>query len=220
LYLLQYEKYPYKTTPGILLGAFSSLQSVTNAAFQHGAFAFSRDGLKNGMEYVSKGGRMRICEVLVKGKAGSVRSKHSMKGKEKRKHPTSVTEGDKAGRAAPSVNNPDACKRKNYSARIAIDGTTGVLVATHQSPHDLSILGAFTERRKAWAACRKHRDRPEFAQFVDVGECSDVNSERPAVEGGRSSKDAELPSMSAREVGVGRHEWKVTAWRIDDVIRR
>jgi hypothetical protein len=103
--------------------------------------------------------------------------------------------------------------------RIPIDGKTGILIALHESPTGLCILGAFTERRKAWAACVKHRRGPEFAGFLDMDERGgNVNGHWvlgvTSTEGG----DELLPRMRAREVGVGRHEWRVGAWRVDEEV--
>lgn len=218
LFLLQYEKYPYKSAPGILLGAFSSLHTATRAAIQHGAFAFSKDGVKDGKEYVSKGGRMRICDVLVTGKVGSLRGRGSANRSSESKDEQQAVRASNIPAPNRTGDRPAAPKRQNTDP-IPIDGRTGILIALHESPTGLCVIGAYTEKRKAWAACLKHRQGPEFEGFLDIDERGgnvegvwSLGTRKSAGDGGA------LPSMACREVGVGKHTWRVGAWKIDEEV--
>ncbi|KAJ4401543.1 hypothetical protein N0V91_007847 [Didymella pomorum] len=65
LYVLEYEPYPYNTLPSEFLGAYSSVDSVTTGAIEHGAYTFSREGLLDGSEYLNATGRIKIQSQLV-----------------------------------------------------------------------------------------------------------------------------------------------------------
>ncbi|KAF3034141.1 hypothetical protein E8E12_002786 [Didymella heteroderae] len=65
LYVLEYEPYPYNTLPSEFLGAYSSIDSVTAGAIEHGAYTFSREGLLDGSEYLNATGRVKIQSQLV-----------------------------------------------------------------------------------------------------------------------------------------------------------
>lgn len=191
VFLLQYERYPYNTQPGTLLGVFSSVEAVTTGAIKHGAYAFSRGGIHDGTEYLSPTGKIKIIPQNIQRtgfEAAMPRRKHSR---------VSHASQPNAHREPRVVENPS-------QAHIAIDGREGILVAVHESPTGIFCIGAFTERRRAWGACLKHKASLPFSNVLQ--------------EESRWIDEFDLPRMKARKVGTGWHRWYVIAHRIDEEI--
>lgn len=193
VFLLQYEQYPYNVQPGTLLGVFSTFQSVSAGAISHGAYAFSKEGTHDGTEYLTKTGRIRIIptpvqHALSKSKLPTAR-KHSNKASATVRSPTAA---------------PGPIARAPPPEHISIDGKAGILVAVHQSPTGISCLGAFTNRRAAWATCKKEGISLLGKEQLRASE--------------RWLDEFEMPHLKVREVGKGWHEWYVVVHRIDDAI--
>ena len=126
VYILRFEAYPYNTTPEVILGVFSSINTVTAGAISHGAYAFSREGLHDGREYLSPTGRIRIFteelhQPLIKASTS---------------------------RPANYIPHPD---RRIEAEREA--ETKTFYLALRQSPSKTSYIGLFKEKTKAWVAC-------------------------------------------------------------------
>ncbi|KAF2271602.1 uncharacterized protein EI97DRAFT_351733, partial [Westerdykella ornata] len=187
VFVLQYEKYPYYTEPGLILGAYSSIGTVTNAAIEHGAYAFSKEGMRDGTEYLSPSGRIKILKRTIQRvgpRAPMPKGRHPEFHKER---PDSTPKPSGAG--------------EEPKAPVAIDGKEGVLVAVHRSPTGIFCIGAFTERKRAWGACLKHRFTPPFSEFAE--------------ENDGWVDEYQMPHVRAREIGAGWHEWFVVPYKID-----
>lgn len=199
VFLLQYEQYPYNTQPGTFLGAFSTFQAVTTAAFKHGAYAFSKDGVHDGTEYLSKTGRIKILPSRIQHTESRVKLPKA------RQPSTRQPNGDVIREESPArVSPPRVRPDEHATGPIPIDGKHGVLVAVHQSPTGIFCIGAFTNRRAAWAACLKHE-----ASLFDKNPLQEVDKWRD---------EFQMPRMKAREVGKGWHEWFVVVQSIDEAI--
>lgn len=193
VFLLQYEQYPYNIQPGTLLGVFSTFQSVSAGAISHGAYAFSKEGMHDGTEYLTKTGRIRIIPTPVQHAVSNTKLPSA------RKHNTAPSTGNSAATA------PGPAPMPPPPEHIPIDGKAGILVAVYQSPTGICCLGAFTNRRAAWAACKKEGVSLLGKEQLRASE--------------RWLDEFEMPHLKVREVGKGWHEWYVVVHRIDDELK-
>ncbi|KAF2715737.1 hypothetical protein K504DRAFT_457880 [Pleomassaria siparia CBS 279.74] len=126
IYVLQYEAYPYNTTPAIILGLFSHIDTVTAGAISHGAYAFSREGLHDGSEYLSPTGRIRFfTESMQQPVIKNPAARHA----DYIPHPNAQTEAERI--------------REHRS----------LFVALRQTSSRSSYIGLFSDKIKAWTAC-------------------------------------------------------------------
>lgn len=141
LYILEYESYPYNTRPSAFLGVYSTLDSVTSGALQHGAYSFSKEGLLDGTEYLSPTGRIKIISeklqrdgvaVGMPGRAQSMTSDHVR------------------------LDIPHPEHQQNH-ARSGKDAGETVYLAIHQEPRAAFCIGVFAKKSLAWGACVKNK---------------------------------------------------------------
>jgi hypothetical protein len=148
VFVLKYEDYPYNTRPGTILGVYSSHDTVTTGAIRHGAYAFSREGMRDGSEYLSPTGRIKIIETPIQ--------RHGISASLPKSVPASI----------PHPAGPSAVRS---TPRASTDGEDSILLALHQSPTGLWCVGAFADKKKAWGACWKHRGSMGFVGQLREG---------------------------------------------------
>jgi hypothetical protein len=139
LFLLQYHQYPYDISPGTLLGVFASIHTVTAAAISHGAYAFSRDGMRDGSEYLTANGRIRIAPYHVQ------------------HHGVQATLPQRHTRHAVPERTPAIDRRTIARTYEKNDGRRPVFLALELSSAALICMGLFTERKRAWGVCLKQK---------------------------------------------------------------
>lgn len=132
IYILQFEAYPYNTVPAVILGVFSNIDTVTAGAISHGAYAFSREGLHDGSEYLSPTGRIRIFSEEVQ---------------------QSVVKA--AAVAAPRQGGYIPHSDRRIEAEREDERRPRLFLAIRQVSSKTSCIGFFTEKIKAWTACVK-----------------------------------------------------------------
>ena len=140
LFILEYEPYPYNVQPSEFLGVYSTLNSVTTAALRHGAYAFSREGLLDGSEYLSAKGRIKILTQATE-RSGVKAAVHV----QSHSRPGEIVRLD--------IPHPQQ-QGKRFSKK---DGRDIAYLAIHQSRHAATCIGLFTEKSLAWGACLKSK---------------------------------------------------------------
>jgi hypothetical protein len=211
LYVLEYEPYPYNTLPSEFLGAYSSVDSVTTGAIEHGAYTFSREGLLDGSEYLNATGRIKIQSQLVQQSGTkapvSIRS-HSLDERPAKQdgpirsdipHPESrsntLTRQD--------ITHPGA--QSTTSLRSTTKPKETVYLAIRQGPTAAHCLGVFAEPSLAWGACLKNKASCELSATLSE-EIRDVDGD-------------DMPRVTARLHGCGQHVWSVAAKEVDASLR-
>jgi hypothetical protein len=184
LFLLESETYPYKTRPSEFLGVYSTLNSVTLAAFKHGAYTFSREGVLDGSEYLSPTGRIKIISLAVQGvgaKAAGPEQSRNLDG----------------GPVRLDIPHPGAQMKETPS-----NGNKNlVYLAIRQGPHEASCIGVFVDKSVAWGACLR-----------DKAMCALSFTLRDEEKGIGLNN---MPQVTSRLVGSGRHVWHVEEHRIE-----
>lgn len=186
-YVLQYEQYPYQTKPGAILGVFSTFNKVSTAAIGHGAYAFSREGLLDGSEYLSATGRIKIIPRTVHrcgAEAPLPQSKTNPDGNER------------------DINHA-ARRRRRAAAHESANAIDTVFVAVHRYPTGVLCVGLFTNIKKAWGACLRHRADTAIAHVLR--------------QGSKWIDENNMPHAKCRIAGFGWLEWFVEAFSIDDM---
>jgi hypothetical protein len=174
IYVLQFEAYPYNTVPAEILGVFSNLDKVTSAAISHGAYAFSREGLHDGSEYLTPSGRIRIFseefhQPIVKAKPPPK--------EEYIPHPDSQVEAARQEEARKTV-----------------------FIAISQVSTNTSCLGLFGEKIKAWTACVKNQAMTVSSEsLLEETRWSDEKG-MPYIKGNIEGSGSHLWFVSAFEV--------------------
>ncbi|KAF1923503.1 uncharacterized protein M421DRAFT_104383 [Didymella exigua CBS 183.55] len=202
LYVLEYEPYPYSTHPSEFLGAYSSVDSVSAGAIEHGAFTFSREGLLDGSEYLNAAGRIKIHSQPVQRRGTeapiSIRS-HSL---------------DERPTAQISVRS-DIPHPKSHSNTLArpnvMHSTTSlrsiqkpketVYLAVRHGPTAAQCLGVFARPSLAWGACLKNKASCALSATLSE-EVRDLDADG-------------MPRVTARLHGCGQHSWSVVAKVVD-----
>lgn len=211
LYLLEYEPYPYNTLPSEFLGVYSTVDSVTAGAVEHGAYTFSREGLLDGSEYLNATGRIKIQSQMVQQSgteaAVSIRShslderptKQSIPSRSDIPHPDSrsntLTRSD--------VTHPGA--QSTRSLRSMKNPKETVYLAIRQGPTAAHCLGVFARPSLAWGACLKNKASCALSATLSE-EVRDVD-----VDG--------MSKVTARLHGCGQHTWSVVAKEVDTSAR-
>ncbi|EUC37784.1 hypothetical protein COCVIDRAFT_93052 [Bipolaris victoriae FI3] len=194
LFVLEYDPYPYNTQPCQFLGVFSSIDTVTAGAFQHGAYSFSREGLLDGSEYLSPTGRIKIVSHSLQstGVTAAVPGETPKKDGQHMRldipHPLSQP-----------VPRFDSHQDLNMPKRSEVT----VYLALHESPNAAFCIGLFTSKSLAWGACLKDKAWLEWTDKV--------------VEQKRDVGENNLPRVEGRLVGSGRHVWYVKESIVNDV---
>jgi hypothetical protein len=185
LFILEYEPYPHSTQPGKVLGVYSTFDAVTLGAFKHGAFAFSREGLLDGSEYLSLSGRIKIMQTTVQRsgvKAAVLERTRSLDGENIRldiPHPESQEEQPKQD---PAVR-------------------ASVFLAIRQGPDAASWVGMYADKSLAWGAALKDKAMCTVSGIL-LDETRNIGFNN-------------MPEITGRLVGSGRHTWKVEEHVID-----
>jgi hypothetical protein len=195
LFVLEYETYPYNTRPSEFLGVYSGIDSVTKGAFKHGAYTFSREGLLDGSEYLSPTGRIKIVShaVLSTGVTAAVRQENMEKdgGVIRLDIPHPGNRQD--GRLDSTQSLPIPKSQKEVKEEV--------FLAIHEGPQSAFCIGLFTSKSLAWGACLKDKAWLEWSDAL-------VEEERGIGEGN-------MPRVSARLKGCGRHVWEVRGFCLD-----
>jgi hypothetical protein len=174
IYLLQFEAYPYNTIPAEILGVFSNINKVTSAAINYGAYAFSREGLYDGSEYLTPSGRLRILsedfhQPIVKAK--------QPRKEEYIPHPNSQVETARQEEARKTV-----------------------FIALRQVASNTSCIGLFGEKIKAWTACVKDQAMSTSSEsLLEETRWSDENG-MPYIRGRIEGSGSHLWFVSGFEV--------------------
>ena len=214
VYVLAYEPYPYNTLPTQFLGIYSTVDSVTAGAIEHGAYTFSREGLIDGSEYLNLTGRIKIQSQLVQQSgtevAVSVRS-HSLDERpaqqnvpirldiphpESRSNTLSYTN---------RFNIPHAGAQSTTSLKSVSKPKETVFLAVRQGPTAAHCLGVYARLSLAWGACLKNKASCALSATLSE-ETSDVDAKG-------------MPRVTARLHGCGQHTWFVAAREMDTTVR-
>ncbi|KAH6644785.1 hypothetical protein C7974DRAFT_326557, partial [Boeremia exigua] len=191
LFVLEFEEYPYNTLPSKFVGVYSTVDSVTTGAIEHGAYTFSREGLLDGSEYLSATGRIRIHTRSVQQSGAEVAistRSHSFDGTPARQ--TEIVRSD--------IPHPSS---RFHTLREVSRPTETVYLAVRQGPTAAHCLGAFARPSLAWGACLKNK-----ASCALEGVLSEESR----------TVDAEgMPRATARLHGRGQHAWFVDAKEVD-----
>lgn len=205
LHVLEEEPYPYNTLPSKFLGVYSTIDSVTNGAIEHGAYTFSRGGLLDGREYLSVGGRIRIhTQVLRESGTEAAVSLRSQSLDERSPRQSGPVRADiphphsKLDTASPGA-------QSMTSLRDVGNLNETVYLAVRQGPIAAHCLGIFARPGLAWGACLKDK-----ASCALVGTLSEESRDIDA--------DG-MPRATARLHGCGQHVWFVTAKEVDAIAR-
>lgn len=210
LYMLEYEPYPYNTLPSQFLGVYSTVDSVTAGAIEHGAYTFSREGLLDGSEYLNPTGRIKVHSRLVE-RIGteateSVRSRSLDEGPRRQDgpvrsdipHPDSRSNTlSKAGR----LNTPHPEAQSMTSLKGVSKSKETVFLAVREGPTAAHCLGVFVKKSLAWGACLKNKASCALSAILSE-ESRDI-----AADG--------MPRVTARLHGCGQHMWFVVAKEVD-----
>lgn len=193
-FALEYDPYPYNTQPSQFLGVYSSIDTVTAAAFRHGAYTFSREGLLDGSEYLSPTGRIKIISHAIQsvGATAAVPGDGASK-----KFDDGVMRLDiphPLSQPAPRFDSQQDLNKQNVIK-------DAVFLALHEGPQSAFCIGMFTSKSLAWGACLKDK---AWLGWSD-----------PLTEEERSVEENNMPRISARLVGSGRHAWFVRAFEVD-----
>lgn len=188
LYILEYDPYPYNTQPSKFLGVYSSINTVTAGAFRHGAYAFSREGVWDGTEYLSPTGRIKILSQAVQRRG--MRATVPGEGRSKSMYGEPV----RLDIPHPSASQEDVGCR-------AVEEREVVFLAVHEGPRGAVCIGVFADKAVAWGACLKSK-----AACAVMGTLRD--EEQCIVE-------ENMPKVVARVVGSGNHAWFVQVHGID-----
>lgn len=206
LYILEYEPYPYNTLPSQFLGAYTTVDSVTAGAIEHGAYTFSREGLLDGSEYLNATGRIKIRSHSVKrsGTEASV-SFHShdlVEGPMRQDEPVRLD--------IPHPNSPSNTMSILHLTAQSIKNSEKsketVFLAIREGPTAAHCLGVCATTSLAWGACLKDK-----ASCALLGNLSEENR----------VVDADgMPRTTARLHGCGQHTWFVVAREVIATARR
>ncbi|KAI1509417.1 hypothetical protein Ptr86124_011497 [Pyrenophora tritici-repentis] len=191
LFVLEYDPYPHNSQPSTFLGVYSSIDTVTADAFRHGAYSFSKEGLLDGSEYLSPTGRIKIVSHAVQSMGVSAVLPEDN---------SSPKQPDRPMRL--DIPHPQASR---FDSQQDISGSTTsnttVFLALHEGPKSAFCVGLYTTKTLAWGACLKDKAWLEVSDAL-------VEEERDVLEG-------DMPQISARLVGNGRHKWFVKAFDVD-----
>ncbi len=170
---------------------YSSLNAVTTAALQNGAYAFSRDGLLDGSEYLSADGRIKILSQLVERNGVKVITPEQSP-------PRPIQPNNTVVRL--DIPHPESqLQRKEVEKKQK--NNMVVYVAIHQSRSAATCIGLFAEKSLAWGACLKSKASCAVSCTL-VDERQDIITDN-------------MPSVSARVVGSGTHTWFVKMQEVD-----
>lgn len=214
VYLLEYEPYPYNTLPSQFLGVYSTVNSVTAGAIDHGAYTFSREGLLDGSEYLNLTGRIKIQSQSVQQSgteaAVSVRS-HSLDEKPaKQKSPVRADIPHPESRSntlsyTNRLNVPHPAAQSTTSLGTLSRPIDTVYLAVRQGPTSAYCLGVYARLSLAWGACLKNKASCALSATLSE-DARDIDTDG-------------LPRATARLHGCGQHTWFIVVKEVDSIIR-
>jgi hypothetical protein len=140
LFVLEYEPYPHLTQPSQVLGVYSTFDSVTLGALKHGAYAFSREGVLDGSEYLSPTGRIKIVQTTVQQSGVKVIVPER----------TCSLDGEHVRLDIPHPQSQEEAQRSSVTREA-------VYLAVRQGPSTASWIGPFSDKTLAWGACLKDK---------------------------------------------------------------
>jgi hypothetical protein len=186
LFILEYGPYPQSTQPCNVLGVYSTFDAVTLGAFKHGAFAFSREGLLDGSEYLSTSGRIKIKQTAVQrsGARAAVPESSRMLDNE-------VMRLD--------ITHPDS--QEEEQTKQTQPKRAAVFLAIRKGPDATAWVGIYADKSLAWGAALEDK-----AMYTISGEL---------LEEKRSIGLNNMPQVSGRIVGGGHHTWMIEQHVID-----
>jgi hypothetical protein len=187
LFILEYGPYPQSTQPGNVLGVYSTFDAVTLGAFKHGAFAFSREGLLNGSEYLSTGGRIKIMQTAVQRSGVRVAVPERSRSLDNEVMRLDIPH--------PHDQEDEEQTRQTQPARAT------VFLAIRKGPDAASWVGMYADKSLAWGAALK-----------DKAMCAISGT---LLEERRSISFNNMPQISGKIVGGGLHTWMVEEHVID-----
>lgn len=207
LYILEHERYPYNTSPGEFLGVYSTVDSVTAGAIEHGAYTFSRGGLLDGTEYLSPSGRIKIHTRPVLRSGTEAAISHSPGGDPKGQHELVRSDIPHPNSRSNTLSYTTPHPRAQSMTDL---GTTSkprevVFLGIRQGPIEARCLGIFASASLAWGTCLKNKASCAMASMLSE-ESREVDAEG-------------LPRASGRLHGYGLHTWVVVAKEVDSSAR-
>ncbi|KAF2997825.1 hypothetical protein E8E13_000817 [Curvularia kusanoi] len=208
LYVLEHESYPYNTFPSEFLGVYSTIDSVTAGAIDHGAYTFSREGLLDGSEYLSPNGRIKIHTqpVLRSGTEAAV----PLRGQSMIENPSDshkqpirsdIPHPDSRSNTLSCAVPHSRAAHSTTSLKLANKSKETVFLGLRQGPTEAHCLGVFASPSLAWGTCLKNK-----ASCAMAGMLSEESREVDA---------SGLPRTSGRLHGCGLHTWVVVAKEVD-----
>lgn len=209
LYSLEYEPYPYNTLPRQFLGVYSTIDSVTAGAIEHGAYTFSREGLLDGSEYLNPTGRIKIRPQLLEQSGTEARVSV-------RSHSLDERPATQDGPIRSDIPHPDS--RSNTLSQTAwpiphpaahstpnlIDTSKSkekVFLGIRQGPTAAHCFGVYAKQSLAWGACLKNK--------ASCGLSGTLSEES------RDVDEQGMPRATARLHGCGQHTWFVAVKEVD-----
>jgi hypothetical protein len=197
LYVLEYEPDTTCSEPGKVLGVYSTFDSVTLGALEHGAYTFSRNGLLAGNEYLSATGRIKFVETTVQ-RAG-VKAPIPVPS-----IPSVSPNGDLVRLDIP---HPESQQQEAVQAAgelKILSARDKVFVAHRKGPQAASWMGVYADPSLAWGACLK--DKAVCA--VSGALCDEV----------RTIVANNMPQITARLIGSGRLTWTITEHVVNGLV--
>jgi hypothetical protein len=210
LYVLERERYPYNTTPSEFLGVYSTVDSVTTGAIEHGAYTFSRGGLLDGTEYLSPSGRIKIHTrpVLRSGTEAAVSlGSCSPGGDPKGQHELVRSDIPHPNSRSNTLSYTTPHPRAQSMTDLGTESKPRevVFLGIRQGPTEAHCLGVFASASLAWGTCLKNKASCAMASVLSE-ESREVDAEG-------------LPRASGRLHGYGLHTWVVVAKEVDSSAR-
>ncbi|KAF1347383.1 hypothetical protein EJ07DRAFT_34687, partial [Lizonia empirigonia] len=197
LYTLEYEPYPYNTLPCQFLGVYSTIDSVTAGAIEHGAYTFSREGLLDGSEYLSPTGRIKIRPQLLEQSGTEARVSV-------RSHSLDERLARQDGPIRSDIPHPDSRSNTlSQTARLIPHPAAHkkVFLGIRQGPTAAHCFGVYAKQSLAWGACLKNK--------ASCGLSGTLSEES------RDVDEQGMPRATARLYGCGQHTWFVAVKEVD-----
>ncbi|KAH8728076.1 hypothetical protein GQ44DRAFT_702599 [Phaeosphaeriaceae sp. PMI808] len=191
LYVLEYEPYPRNMQPSQVLGIFSTFNAVTLGAFKHGAYAFSKEGMLDGSEYLSPTGRIKIVQTVMQ--QSGVKAKVPERSRSLDGEPVRL-----------DIPHPESQDRQPAQPKEENSVRETLFLATREGPTVASWIGVFKNKNLAWGACLKDKATCALSDTIcDEKKTIGINN---------------LPSITGRLARGGRHTWSVVQYRINNTI--
>lgn len=194
LFTLNFEPYPYETKPSKVLGVYSTIDRVTSGAFKHGAYAFSKEGLLDGSEYLCPMGRIKMLSLPLTrtGPKAPIRERGTSNNGELIR--LDIPHPENQGQSGINHDGNDQPVTQEDTSR-------NVFLAMRQGQDNASCIGVYSDKSLAWGACLK--DKTMCASTYTL--CDES----------RSIGTDNMPNVTARLIGSGRYTWFVEGHVVD-----